>query len=57
MPHNIRRGAITEFLADDVPQRAVSDRADVSGQILDQHYDQRTEIGKAEQRREWFTDE
>jgi integrase len=54
MPHNVRRGAITHFLSDDVPRRAVSDRCDVSGQTLDQHYDQRSETGKAEQRREWF---
>ncbi|WP_248896808.1 tyrosine-type recombinase/integrase [Haloplanus halobius] len=55
MPHNIRRGRITDLLSQDVPKRAVSDRVDVAGDILDTHYDQRSEAGKAEQRRNFFT--
>ncbi|MFC6723777.1 tyrosine-type recombinase/integrase [Halobium palmae] len=54
MPHNIRRGAITYFLSNDIPKRAVSDRTNVSGDVLDTHYDQRSETGKAEQRRKFF---
>lgn len=52
--HPIRRGAITQFLKDDVPHRAVSDRCNVSDDVLDKHYDVRTESDKAEQRREFF---
>lgn len=53
-PHDVRRGAITNFLADDVPETAVSDRADVSKQVLDEHYDKRSQEQKSEQRRQYF---
>ncbi|MDZ5810569.1 tyrosine-type recombinase/integrase [Halorubrum sp. AD140] len=53
-PHAIRRGAITHWLQNDVPQPAVSSRADVQSDTLDKHYDQRTERQKAEQRRKYL---
>lgn len=53
-PHDVRRGAITNFLADDVPETAVSDRADVSKQTIDRHYDKRTPEQRSEQRRQYF---
>lgn len=52
--HPVRRGAITRFLRDDVPEKAISDRCNVSQSVLDEHYDVRTENEKAEQRREYF---
>ena len=50
-PHAIRRGSIMHYLAKDVPTEVVSDRMNVSRDVLDQHYDKRSEEGKLEQRR------
>jgi site-specific recombinase XerD len=56
-PHPIRRGAITHHLREDTPERVVSDRMDVSQDILDKHYDQRSEREKFQQRRQYLPDE
>lgn len=53
-PHAVRRGSITHHLKKDVPETAVSDRANVSQRVLDQHYDRRTEREKMEQRRQYL---
>jgi len=53
-PHDIRRGAITHFLSNDIPKEIVQDRCDVSADVIDDHYDTRTETEKAEQRRKYF---
>jgi integrase len=53
-PHPFRRGAITHYLHSDVPETAVSDRANVTTDVIDQHYDQRSEKEKMEQRREYL---
>lgn len=50
-PHAFRRGSITHYLTNDVPETAVGDRANVSQDVLEQHYDQRSEREKMEQRR------
>jgi integrase len=55
-PHAIRRGSITHFLANDVPPEIVSDRMNVGRDVLDAHYDKRTEEVKLEQRRGYLDD-
>lgn len=50
-PHDIRRGALTHLLKEDVPKEVVSDRANVGRDVLDKHYNQMSEKEKMEQRR------
>jgi len=50
-PHALRRGAITHMIRSDVPKEIVSDRADVSSDVLDKHYNEMTEKEKMEKRR------
>jgi site-specific recombinase XerD len=54
--HPVRRGAITRFLKDEsIPEKAISDRSNVSQDVMDKHYDVRTEGEKTEQRRDYFS--
>jgi site-specific recombinase XerD len=53
-PHPIRRGSITHMLKEDVPNKIVGDRVDVSQEVLDKHYDTRTEEEKMKKRREYI---
>lgn len=53
-PHAVRRGAITHWLSKDVEPRVVSDRMNVSEDVIDDHYDERSERQKMEQRRRFL---
>lgn len=53
--HEFRRGAVTRWLQNDVPEKAIGDRVDMSPDTMDKHYDKRSSDEKAEQRREFFT--
>ena len=50
-PHPIRRSAITAHLNADVPKEITADRVNVSVDVLDKHYDARSETEKRELRR------
>lgn len=51
-PHGIRRGALTRMLRQGTPEEVVGGRSNVSRDVLEQHYDQRTERERMELRRE-----
>lgn len=53
-PHSIRRESITHRLNNDMPDKVVSDRVNVSPEVIDQHYDRRTVREKMEQRRDYL---
>lgn len=55
--HPIRRGSITYHLQEDTPERFVSSRMDVSPDVLERHYDQRSPVEKLRQRREYLPGE
>jgi integrase len=50
-PHTWRRGHITHLLENDVPPEVVSGRADVTPEVIEDHYDSRDERTRVEQRR------
>ena len=54
-PHDLRRGGITHHLNSDVPKDVVSDRANVTAGVLDEHYDRRSQREKMEQRRGYLS--
>lgn len=55
-PHDVRSGRVTYLRREDVPRRVVKDELNASEDILDKHYDRRSEREKAEQRSEHLPD-
>lgn len=53
-PHTIRRGSITHMLKNSIEEPVVSDRCDVSSDVLSKHYDQRTQKERMEVRRDYL---
>lgn len=53
-PHPIRRAAITYHLNRDWPAEKISERANVSVDVLDEHYDSRTEGERAMTRKQYL---
>ena len=53
-PHSIRRSSITYWLNEGHAKQLVSDRMDVSPDVIDQHYDARSAEEKREMRRDMF---
>lgn len=49
-PHPVRRGYITHKLKSGVPMHVVSDRCNVTEEVIDEHYDQRDEAERMRQR-------
>jgi hypothetical protein len=55
-PHDVRRGSITKHLREGTPREVVVDRMNVSREVLDLHYDERTKREKMRIRREFIED-
>lgn len=52
--HPIRRSAITHHLSEDVPKNIVSERMDVTTEVLEQHYDARDKEEKRNNREKYL---
>lgn len=53
-PHCVRSASITYWRRNDIPVEVVSDRMNVQREVIEEHYDRRTEEGKARQRRKYL---
>lgn len=53
-PHPVRRAAITYHLNQDWPSEKISERANVSTEVLEEHYDSRTEGERAKTRKQYL---
>nr|WP_322987040.1 hypothetical protein [Natribaculum luteum] len=55
-PHDVRSGRVAYYRREDVPRRIVKDRLNASDDILDRHYDRRSDREQAEQRSNFLLD-
>ncbi len=55
-PHDVRSGRVTYYRREDVPRRVVRDRLNASEDILDRHYDRRSDREQADQRSNFLPD-
>lgn len=55
-PHDLRSGRVTYYRREDVPRQIVEERLNASEDILDRHYDRRSNREQAEQRSEYLPD-
>lgn len=55
-PHDLRSGRVTYYRREDVPRQVVQDRLNASEDILDRHYDRRSDREQAEQRSDYLPD-
>jgi integrase len=55
-PHDLRSGRLTYYRLHETDRTVISERMDASEEILDKHYDRRSERQKAEQRRSHLPD-
>lgn len=55
-PHEVRRGSITKHLREGTPRDVVSDRMNVTQDVLEKHYDETTDRERMEIRREFLPD-
>ncbi|MFC7057657.1 tyrosine-type recombinase/integrase [Halovenus salina] len=53
-PHAFRRGALTHALNSEVPEKVLSDRANLSESVLDEFYDNRSKQERMEKRRKYL---
>lgn len=54
-PHAIRKLTVVTYRREEIPDRYIQDRCNVSEDVLDKHYDIRDEEEKAAQREDYFT--
>ncbi|ACV47094.1 MULTISPECIES: tyrosine-type recombinase/integrase [Halomicrobium] len=55
-PHDVRSGRVTYYRREDVPRKIVQERLNASEDILDRHYDRRSNREQAEQRSDFLPD-
>lgn len=53
-PHPLRKGAITYSLNEETPKDVISDRMDVSREVLDKHYNKQSKDEQMETRRKYL---
>jgi len=53
-PHSARKASITYWRQRDTPAQQVGERANVNQDIIEKHYDKRTDHGKMKQRKDFF---